>query len=198
MMACSEIGVDLTRSSPNLVDRPLVTPITPPSCLSPTSSPRARTLGSAAMASLMARLIAWTKFSFSVPVIAPSRNIMREHVALEFENVRVCGRVGRFYRTRYRCCAGLFDCDQFVLACDPVSDQAFAQDGHRIVRQRLGIFCLVDVAASITDQMTVETESHGLDQCGPFSSARAFNRDARQSGRAHVCTPVHNAQLVCR
>src|SRR3546814_8686280 len=83
---------------------------------------------------------------------------MREHVALEFENVRVCGRVGRFYRTRYRCCAGLFDCDQFVLACDPVSDQAFAQDGHRIVRQRLGIFCLVDVAASITDQMTVETE----------------------------------------
>src|SRR3546814_7008249 len=99
MMACSEIGVDLTRSSPNLVDRPLVTPITPPSCLSPTSSPRARTLGSAAMASLMARLIAWTKFSFSVPVIAPSHNIMREHVALEFENVRVCGRVGRFYRS---------------------------------------------------------------------------------------------------
>src|SRR3546814_4353896 len=47
--------------------------------------------------------------------------------------------------------------------------------------QRLGIFCLVDVAASITDQMTVETESHGLDQCGPFSSARAFNRDARRT-----------------
>src|SRR3546814_4307268 len=59
--------------------------------------------------------------------------------------------------------------------------QAFAQDVHRIVRQRLGIFCLVDVAASITDQMTVETESHGLDQCGPFSSARAFNRDARRT-----------------
>src|SRR3546814_17343456 len=129
MMACSEIGVDLTRSSPNLVDRPLVTPITPPSCLSPTSSPRARTLGSAAMASLMARLIAWTKFSFSVPVIAPSRNIMREHVALELENVRVCGSVGRFYGTRYRCCAGLSVCDQYVIASGPYHAQAFLKDG---------------------------------------------------------------------
>ena len=51
MIACSEIGVERTRWSPNFVDRPLVTPMTPPSSGSATSSPNTRTFGSSAIAS---------------------------------------------------------------------------------------------------------------------------------------------------
>src|SRR3954447_7711121 len=92
MIACSEIGVDLTRSSPYLVDRPLVTPITPPSCGSATSSPSTRTFGSASIASCSARFSASTIVILVASVILSilsrvSGDFFGEHVALQFGNI---------------------------------------------------------------------------------------------------------------
>jgi hypothetical protein len=56
-IAASEIGVSRTRSPPNLSRKPRVAPQTPPAPA--TSSPNSTKVGSAAMASAIARLTAW-------------------------------------------------------------------------------------------------------------------------------------------
>ena len=61
MIASSAMGVLRTRSSPCLVDRPSVMWNTPPPAESATSSPMRMTLGSDAMASSRAWLMAWRK-----------------------------------------------------------------------------------------------------------------------------------------
>src|SRR3981189_1501820 len=74
IIACSDIGVERTLLVPNLVDRPLLTPNTPPPSQSAKSSPKAITFSSAASASCSARFtpaIRVTGFSSGIIPIAP-------------------------------------------------------------------------------------------------------------------------------
>src|SRR5918996_4303827 len=70
-MAASEIGASLTRSGPKRSSRPRVTPNGPPAAA--TSSPNKTTLGSAAIASANARLIACPKRLSLIVVPGPTR-----------------------------------------------------------------------------------------------------------------------------
>ena len=58
LTAVRMLGVERTRLMPYLPDKPFVTPTMPPSCSSPTSSPRTMTLGSRSIAWSSARLMA--------------------------------------------------------------------------------------------------------------------------------------------
>jgi cytochrome P450 len=60
----SAMGVDLTRSTPNFVERPAVAFHTPPSSSSAMSSPMRKTDGSTSSASCSARFMACTKLMF--------------------------------------------------------------------------------------------------------------------------------------
>jgi hypothetical protein len=122
-IACSEIGVVFTRFSPNLVDRPLVAPITPPSSGSATSSPSTSTLGSASIASWSARLTASTIDIFFGSVMTASCNFVREYVALEFGNIGVLSGQGCGCRRVYLLQDRALNPRQLGLVDDAVNQQ---------------------------------------------------------------------------
>ncbi|MNC38000.1 hypothetical protein D3C75_865880 [compost metagenome] len=82
IMACSEIGVERTLEPPNLVDSPLVTPITPPPSRSATSSPKTITFLSADIASSSARLMAWIMFRLVGEALMQGSPRRRHHGAV--------------------------------------------------------------------------------------------------------------------
>src|SRR5690606_12664457 len=165
MIACSEIGVERTRRSPNLVDNPLLAPLTPPSSGSATSSPNSSTVGSAAMAWCRASLIAWSV----VICLLIGNSLYRVQVMDEHVFVQLGGfRPGRRQRPVDGCLDRRFmaavDGRELVFAGVALGRQPLPVAGHRVGGHRRLFLGLVHVAIGVAEHMAVEAESHGLDE----------------------------------
>ena len=134
MIACSEIGVVRTRDLPYLVDRPRVTPTTPPSSSSPMSSPSRMTFWSSAMASSSALLTAWMVFiglAAGATALMRSTPRQRRHGAIPQRRVR--RSTVRIRRPRRAACS-MADFERCELGFGRVAvrDQPGAEGRHRI------------------------------------------------------------------